>query len=276
MPPFEEGLTIKQAASLYNTTIDALYYYEKIGIIDPGRNPANGYRMYTDSEFAKLNIVEAMLNMDFTLAQIRSYLSKHSLDTTISLLRAELDKLNDISERLRDRQKGVESALVRYTQALLEAPMERIKELELPARPVLMLGKSPDKDTDLPRIAAARCNEMGIPVNIFHAQPLFTITTEMNDRGTFDGKAAYLYSEGGLGVEDGELPAGRYLTVTFRGSAQRTPELYRGLKDHMDSHGLVRIGDPLEFWTVNEYISDDASEYIHTLQVRVEDGEERH
>ena len=41
-----EGLSIKQTAKLYDVTIDTLYYYEKLGLVVPQRNEANGYRIY--------------------------------------------------------------------------------------------------------------------------------------------------------------------------------------------------------------------------------------
>lgn len=265
-----DGLSIKQTAELYGITIDTLYYYEKVGLVVPERNASNGYRVYTTQNFGTLNIIKAMLEMDFTLSQAKDFLSSHYLDSNISLLRTELANLNDLLGRLRSRQKGVESALIRYTQALMEAPEERVKLVELPARPILSLGQMPAQTSSLPFLTAVRGHELGVSINIFHVQPLFTITTKVNDEGTYDGIKAYLYSESELGVEDEELPAGSYLSATFRGSAQRTPEFYERMKDIMRDQSLKQLGNPIEFWTVNEYVSDDETEYIHTLQVRVE------
>lgn len=265
------GLSIKQTADLYGVTIDTLYYYENIGLVVPNRDEANGYRRYTEKDFAVLNVIESMRGMDLSLGQAKSYLGSHTLDTNIELLRAELGNLNTLLECLRERQKGVESALIRYTQALLEVPKERIKDIWFPERPILSLGAMPDSERSLPYLMARRLKEVGIPLNVFHIQPTFTITTTVNESGTFDGIEAFLYSESGLGAEDRFLPEGRYLTLTSRGSALETPGNWKMLERYMREHQLESLGDPLEFWTVNEYISDDENEFIRTIQVRVKE-----
>ena len=264
-----ERLSIKQTAKLYDVTIDTLYYYEKLGLVVPQRNEANGYRIYAGEDFWRLNIIQTMQGMDFSLGQVKRYLDSHTLQTNITLLREELNTLNEMLGRLRDRQKGVESTLVRYSQALLDYPGEEVQELLLPERPCLMVCDSLGSEYNIPLLCAQKATEAGVSLNVFHMLPMFTTTTAVNGEGTFDGKSCLLFSETPTGFEDCSLPEGLYLSTTFSGSAERTPEIYRRQCSYMNEHGMEALGDPVEFWTVNEYVSDNDAEYIHTFQQRV-------
>ena len=87
-------LNIKQTAQLYGVSSDTLRYYESVGLIAP-RRERNSYRVYGEGEFARLNIVMSMLEMNFTLSDIRDYLSSHSLEKTVELFNKEMDRIDE-------------------------------------------------------------------------------------------------------------------------------------------------------------------------------------
>ena len=66
------------------------------------------------------------------------------------------------------------------------------------------------------------------------------------------------------------FPEGLYASITFSGGAGKTPVIYQRLLEYIKDNDLKRIGNPIEFWHVHEYISDDPKEYIQTLEQRVE------
>lgn len=264
-----DSLSIKQVADLYGITVATLYYYEQINLFVARRNNDNGYRCYSGEDFAHLNLIRTLHEMDIDLSEIREFESSHNLSQSIEVLRHELESIGQQIDALRSRQSAVQSALMRYARILANVQDETITLSSLPARKCVTVTENLTSSDSIPLICAKRMRELGHTLNVFQMLPLFTITTETNELGTFDGKKLMLYSELPAGIEDDELPAGTYLSVTFRGSLTRTPKIYTYIQEFMNEHGLMPLGDPLEFWDINEYSTSIESEFVHTLQQQV-------
>ena len=65
------------------------------------------------------------------------------------------------------------------------------------------------------------------------------------------------------------LPAGRYLSLTYRGALSKTKELLHLLYEYARDHQLTCIGDPVEMCHIDDYETSDESEYIIEIQVNV-------
>lgn len=260
---------IKQVSELYDITIATLYYYERIGLFVPRRDPDNNYRYYEGEDFAHLNLIRTLRDMNVDLEEIKAYEASHTLSQNVSLLQNELVTIDEEMGRLRARQNAVQSALTRYARALIEAPKEEIFLVDLPDRPCIKVcDKLADPD-DIPLVCAEKLRENNIGINVFQILPTFSLKPELNESGTFNAKSLLLYSELPIGCEDHLLPAGSYLTVTFRGSLKKTPDVFARLESYGDDHNLEKVGDPIEFWDINEYSSELESEFVHTLQQQV-------
>ncbi|HZW03112.1 MAG TPA: MerR family transcriptional regulator [Anaerolineaceae bacterium] len=65
-------LRIGQAARLLDVTIDMLRNWERSGLIDVPRDPANGYRQYGTPEVARLRVIRMLLKAGYsTMAVLR-------------------------------------------------------------------------------------------------------------------------------------------------------------------------------------------------------------
>lgn len=264
------SLTIKQVAELYNVSIDTLRYYEKIGIVVPERDPNNGYRRYSERDFERLNITFSLLEMDFSLAKIKELLGDHCLSKSLELIGFELDNLERKIDVLEKKRKKVESCLLGLANAMHDAPLERVLVREYPQRPCLTISPMPTNADDIPRIVAEKARELQIPIDAFHSVPCFRMdTSAVNDKGHFDAKSVMLFNAAPSLNSATFFPAGRYASVTFSGPVQATPSVYRKMIDCIEEQGLSPVGDLLEFWHIHEYISQDSSEYIHTIEQRV-------
>ncbi|MCZ1269333.1 MerR family transcriptional regulator, partial [Paenibacillus tundrae] len=56
---------INEISKLYGIGVDALRYYEKLGLLVPRRD-GNGYRLYSLQDMYKLNIIRDLRQLDFT------------------------------------------------------------------------------------------------------------------------------------------------------------------------------------------------------------------
>ena len=53
---------IGELSELFNISVDSIRYYEKMGLITPLRNPANGYREYTLNDVQTLTLIRERSN----------------------------------------------------------------------------------------------------------------------------------------------------------------------------------------------------------------------
>ncbi|MEI3377011.1 MAG: MerR family transcriptional regulator [Coriobacteriales bacterium] len=264
------ALKIGQVADLYDISIDTLRYYEQIGLVVPERNPENDYRIYSTGDFERLNIIRSLLDMEFSHAQIREFLSNHSLSKSLELIEEEVDKLSKQIDLLTLKRKKVESCLLSMARAIHEAPLETIMLVEQPRRPYLTIAPLPVDFRDIPLAVARRSKEIGVPIDAFHSIPCFVLETEkLNELSEYSSKNILIYSPTATYETNTAFPAGDYLSVTFSGGAGKTPAMHRRLCEYMEQNGIEALDDPIEFWRIHEYFSSDDSEYIQTLEVRV-------
>src|SRR5512133_1926524 len=68
--PGEPRLLIGQVAKLLNVTIDVLRNWDRSGLIEVPRNPANRYRRYGPQEISRLRIIRMLSRSGFSLSAI--------------------------------------------------------------------------------------------------------------------------------------------------------------------------------------------------------------
>ncbi len=311
-------LNIKQTAQLYGVSSDTLRYYESVGLITP-RRERNSYRVYGEVEFARLNIVMSMLEMNFTLSDIRDYLSSHGLEKTIELFNKEMDRIDETISKLLLRRRKIEQCLRSTTDAVLASGDSEPRLRHRGARHYIVISEDSHMYADpLPYYTIKKAHELGINIDSLHSNPCFVMDyTRLRYDDCFVPEKALLAIEKAeyhdalvlpegtylcrtvspcfvmdytrlryddcfvpekalLAIEKAEyhdalvLPEGTYLCRTVRGPAQLTPVAFEEMSAFMQSHSLAPRGKLLEFWHVSEYVSDDDSEYLHTLEIMVE------
>lgn len=97
--------SIGQVSDVTGVSVDALRYYERIGLLPGVRRNGGGQRRYADSDLARLRFIRRAQSMDFTLDEI-------------GLLLQLRDSPGDIREEVRG-----------LTEQKLEAIDARIREL---------------------------------------------------------------------------------------------------------------------------------------------------
>ncbi len=66
-------------------TIRALHHYDRLGLLKPSGRTAAGYRVYSDSNFARLEQIVALKFIGFPLFQIRELLRRKDTDLSAAL-----------------------------------------------------------------------------------------------------------------------------------------------------------------------------------------------
>ena len=66
---------VKELSELTQVSVQALHYYDKVGLLKPSLRHDNGYRIYSESDLLRLQKIIALKSFCFDLTQIKELLS---------------------------------------------------------------------------------------------------------------------------------------------------------------------------------------------------------
>lgn len=69
-----EHMQIGQVAELTGLSLRTIRYYEEMGLVAPTARTTGGFRLYTDSDVARLQLIKRMKPLDFSLDETRELL----------------------------------------------------------------------------------------------------------------------------------------------------------------------------------------------------------
>ena len=71
-------MTVTELAKKSGATPDAVRYYTRMGLLQPERNPTNGYRLYQPKEINWLKFIRQAKTLGFTLHEIQEIMQSRS------------------------------------------------------------------------------------------------------------------------------------------------------------------------------------------------------
>lgn len=138
----KDTFKIGELSKLFDIGVDSIRYYEKVGILHPVRNDENNYRMYTIDDVRRLALIRELLRLSFSTDQIREYDEDRNVDSTTSLLRAELDMVDAEIAKLKATRDSIQNRLDTITSLCspdIQDEFETIVIKELPDRKCVMV-----------------------------------------------------------------------------------------------------------------------------------------
>lgn len=99
-------MNVTALARRANTTSETVRHYTDVGLLRPGRNPGNGYRVYEKRDLDTLRFVLSARSLGFTLADIRALVDEaESGDSPCQHTRELIEqRLVEVERRIRDLQ----------------------------------------------------------------------------------------------------------------------------------------------------------------------------
>lgn len=91
--------TVKTVAKLAGITVRALHHYDHIGVLRPSSTSASGYRLYSDSDLARLQQVLFFRELGFSLQETKAIIDSPGFDRR-EALRSHRQLLCEKRERL--------------------------------------------------------------------------------------------------------------------------------------------------------------------------------
>jgi DNA-binding transcriptional MerR regulator len=108
----KNGYLIREFAKLTRVTVRTLHYYDEIGLLKPGFDRPNGYRVYTDADLLKLQQIVTLKFMGFSLDEIRRLLDSKGYEA-VKALKVQAEAVKDEIARLREASRAIEQVLIR-------------------------------------------------------------------------------------------------------------------------------------------------------------------
>lgn len=124
---------IKEFATLTGTTVRALHYYDRLGLLKPSGRRPNGYRVYTQADLLRLEQIVALKFLGLSLREIGRILESPAL-TLPKSLRIQAGILAEEVRRLERAERAVRQ-VVKHLEAgkkvSLKNIIQVIKEIQM-------------------------------------------------------------------------------------------------------------------------------------------------
>lgn len=117
----KKNITTGELAKLANTTLRTIRYYDKIGLLPPSQVQENGYRMYCEDDFLKLQKIISLKHFGFSLDEIfpiivndDQFSFKKSLEMQLELVEKKINNLSLLKETLKSTATLIDSNEVNW------------------------------------------------------------------------------------------------------------------------------------------------------------------
>lgn len=90
-------MQIGEVAEQTGLSLRTIRYYEEVGLVRPSARTAGGFRLYSESDVARLRLVRRMKPLDFSLEEMKDVLE--ALDTLEDSARGDEER-EDMVDRL--------------------------------------------------------------------------------------------------------------------------------------------------------------------------------
>ncbi len=266
----KEYYKISEISKLYGIGIDSLRYYERLGILQPLRD-TNGYRLYRLQEIYKLNIIQTLRKLDFSLPQIKTYLDTQTLENTLKLLQEEQELIDGQLSQLRQRKKILQSR-TKYLQEIVHRPVGEFQIVSMPKRPCVQwkgyISRDEEMDYAIKKIHHKYENKImdlgNQPVGAFVSQnEIF-----QEEHPMFFHTVFFILPET-TGVYDFILPEGDYLSYLYKGGYAQNRMRMKEVFAYMEAAHLYPDGELFELYKIDNQDTMVPEEFLTEIQIAI-------
>ncbi len=270
----ENLFSIGEVARYQNISKQTLIFYDKIGLFRPAFvSPDNGYRCYSASQLDYLDTILIMKKIGFSLQEVKAHMENYHLDSSLAMLRRQLevidgriDELRLIRSRVRSRCEQMGATRSRC-KAENEPELEETEEQYIFCRPVAAPYTLREISIATKQCFADAFREK-LPV-FFQCGVVVPLDRIRAGRPTEAALAFLPIEKTGRTERVCRLPAGRRASIYHVGDYLSVGRSYQKLLRFCEDRGLAVCSDSYEF-CINDYITThDESEYITKLSVYV-------
>ena len=236
MPEKKKQFTIGEISKLYNIGSDSIRYYEEKGLIIPKRSES-GYRIYYENDIWCMNVIEEMRKLDIPVERIKTYLEDSSRVSSIGFFMEELEHVEEKIAKLEEIRLTIEET-IRDLKSVNKMEFEKVEVIEYPERSYFAIYNDFKNEEEMDLLMKKVADMSHHIVRIIGNNRMAAIFEMDTDK--YEG--VLLLSDEG----DRKVPAGKYLTISYKGSwksreyAQRLIDYANANKIKIDTRFIDR------------------------------------
>ena len=120
-------MTVTQLSRHGDIPPHVVRYYTRIGLLDPARDPNNGYKLYRPADIDRLQFIRKSQQLGYTLDEIRHFLQLKATgqapcNEVREILRRRIDENHSHIRELVQLQRRMEQALSLWEDMPAQAP----------------------------------------------------------------------------------------------------------------------------------------------------------
>ncbi|MDD7209753.1 MAG: MerR family transcriptional regulator [Lachnospiraceae bacterium] len=263
---------IGELSKIFDISVDTIRYYEKMGLLHPSRNPQNGYRCYSLTDFQTLILIRELMSLGFHSDQIRDFVSDRTVDSTLHMLEQEINRVNESILELYEKKHNIETRLTSLRNILSESEFEKVILEEKEKRPAVMITDDNLPDDYVDYYIAKFMKQTNKQLNTIGYSNCYTLDLSNSNPDSDYLRTKNIFFLGNLfSLEyNYSLPAGYYLCIFYRGSLKKTKQLVPKLYQYAKRHKLRVIGDPIEMCHIDDYETSKEEEFLIEVELPVE------
>lgn len=268
----------KELADLFDTTIDTLRYYEKIGLLNPIRDKSNNYRYFTNQDVETLALVMELQKLHFPLSEIKELVTTRNVNSTLTLLQKEDGYLQEQIAELKKTQKNIRSRIRFMNHILYETPLSEIQLQHFNTRKCIKISDGNIDEDDFNVTVKKYIKKTAHYIPIIGTSDCYTLDIEtFKQEGKLKVRGVFFYSNDANYHYNFQLPEGYYLTLAFpaaQGYADdNTYPTIQQLIDFTEKYHITPKSDIYSFFMIDEPESSLKEEYIIELQLHIDDND---
>ncbi|MDQ7735716.1 MerR family transcriptional regulator [Halomonas sp. SpR1] len=132
-----EPMLAGELARRAGITVRTLHHYDALGLLQPSGRSEAGYRLYNARDIVRLQRIQLLKNLGFSLAEIGRLLLNNSSHSIKALVDDNIDALNtqiDSATRLRDQLQQLRDAFAEEAEPSMESFLATLALLEAYSR----------------------------------------------------------------------------------------------------------------------------------------------
>lgn len=115
------GMTVSQLAKKAGVEPYVIRYYSREGLLEPQRNPENGYMVFNEGDIHRLHFIRLAKSLGYTLTEIQEILNdadrgESPCPKVRDILAHRIEETRQKVEELTSLQKRMETALMQWEQ----------------------------------------------------------------------------------------------------------------------------------------------------------------
>lgn len=263
-------LTSSELAKRFHTTIDAVRYYEKLGLLRPERDPNNGYRHFKNEDIVTMGLIQELKHLHFPLSLIVKLRQNRKAEATFDLLSEEKLRIDQEIERLQATKATIETRIAFMDRCLHRMPLHQIGVSHFDRRNCLLVSQTDIPEDAFPIVLSKIAYEKNLTIPMVGVSDGYVL-----DQRTFfhqkepEVKAVFYYGPGICGDPAYVLPEGAYLSLLIKRQEDTAPYI-KAIQTYLKAHQLRVSSDVYSFYVIDEDESEDPEEHRILVQMRVE------